>query len=319
VRLKKKLKRAQMAAFFANLPPCLIGMEACGSAHFWARKLQSMGHTVKLMAPQFVKPYVKSNKNDWADAEAICEAVARSNMRFVPIKTVEAQSMLAVHRARQGFLKARTAQSNQIRGLLSEFGVVIPQGISHIKRRVPGILEDAENGLPDVFRALLKGLLENFRTLQQQADEMEAQIVRAHKDHPLSRKLDAVPGIGPVTASALVANIGNAQSFANPRQLAAWLGIVPRQHSTGGKTVLLGISKRGDTYLRTLMIHGARAVIRQAKKKPGHEHTWLGQLLKRRPVNVAACALANKNARTVWALLAHDREYQADYQPRMAA
>ena len=252
--LKKQLKRDQVLTFFGNLDPCLIGMEACGSAHHWARKLSALGHTVKLMAPQFVKPYVKTMKNDAADAEAICEAVARPTMRFVPGKTVEAQALLAVHRARQGFVKARTAQANQIRGLLLEFGLVIPKGITYIAQRLPSILEDGENGLPDMFRFLLKRLGDHLKEVDRQVEELERQIQAWHRSNEASRKLGKIPGIGPITASALVASVGNARSFKNGRQLAAFLGLVPRQHSSGGRETLLGISKRGDVYLRTLLI-----------------------------------------------------------------
>ena len=311
--LKKQLKREQMAPFFANLVPCLIGMEACGSAHFWARKLQAMGHTVKLMAPQFVKPYVKTNKNDAADAEAICEAVSRPNMRFVPIKNAEQQAVLALHRARQGFVKARTAQANQIRGLLVEYGIIIPQGIANISKQLPEILEDGENGLPGTFRRLIERLGDHLKELDRQVQELEAQIQTWHRENESSKKLAQIPGIGPITASALIASIGDAKSFENGRQLAAWLGLVPRQNSSGGKQTLLGISKRGDTYLRTLLIHGARAVIRVAERKVQHAGSWLAGVMGRRNKNVAAVALANKNARIVWALLAHDREYAADY------
>jgi transposase len=311
--LRKQIKRDQVAPLFANLPPCLIGMEACGSAHHWARKLQSFGHSVKLMAPQFVKPYVKTNKNDAADAEAICEAVSRPTMRFVPVKNAEQQAVLALHRARQGFVKARTAQANQIRGLLAEYGIVIPQGIGHIAERVPEILEDGENDLPGVFRQLLQRMGDHLKELDRQVGELEAQIQSWHRDNETSRKVAQIPGIGPITASALVASIGDAKSFDNGRQLAAWLGLVPRQHSSGGKQVLLGMSKRGDTYLRTLLIHGARAVIRVAERKAGHGDSWLARLVGRCHHNVAAVALANKNARTVWALLAHGRQYDANY------
>jgi transposase len=316
--LKKQFKRDQVMVFFANLPPCLIGMEACASAHHWARKLEKLGHTVKLMAPQFVKPYVKTNKNDVADAEAICEAVSRPNMRFVPIKNAEQQAVLALHRARQGLVKARTAQANQIRGLLAEYGIVIAQGIGHIAKRLPEILEDGENELPGVFRQLLQRLGDHLKELDRQVGELEVQIQIWHREHEASKKLAQIPGIGPITASALVASIGDAKSFENGRQFAAWLGLVPRQHSSGGKQVLLGISKRGDTYLRTLLIHGARAVIRVAERKAGYADSWLARLMGRRNKNVAAVALANKNARTVWALLAHGRDYQADYEPAAA-
>lgn len=311
--LKKQLKREQMAAFFANLTPCLIGMEACGSAHFWANKLQAMGHVVKLMAPQFVKPYVKTNKNDAADAEAICEAVSRPNMRFVPIKNGEQQAVLALHRARQGFVKARTAQANQIRGLLAEYGITITQGISYISKRLPEILEDGENGFPGIFRHLIARLGDHLKELERQAQELEQQIQTWHRENAASRRLAQIPGIGPITASALVASIGNAQHFENGRQLAAWMGLVPRQNSSGGKQSLLGISKRGDVYLRTLLIHGARSVIRVAERKAAHAGSWLAGVMERRNKNVAAVALANKNTRIVWALLAHDRDYEPGF------
>lgn len=316
--LKKQLKRDKVTEFFANLQPCLIGMEACGSSHHWARKLRDLGHDVRLMAPQFVKPYVKTNKNDAADAEAICEAVTRPTMRFVPIKNLEQQAVLSLHRVRQGFVKARTAQANQIRGLLAEFGLVIPQGIANIAQRVPEMIEDASNELPGSFRLLMQRLLEQLQCLDCQAREIESQIVAWHRKSDDSRKLEKMPGIGPITASALVASIGNATSFKNGRQVSAWLGLVPRQNSTGGKTVLLGMSKRGDSYLRMLLLQGARSVIYAAQRKRQALDGWLGGLIKRRNANVAAVALANKNARTVWALLAHDREYRPDYTSPVA-
>ena len=315
--VRKQLKRDQVLPFFGNLVACRIGMEACGSAHYWARKLEKLGHSVKLMAPQFVKPYVKTNKNDAADAEAICEALSRPNMRFVPIKNGEQQAVLALHRARQGFVTARTAQANQIRGLLSEHGIVIPQGLSHVSKRLPEILEDGENDLPGVFRQLLRRLGDHLRELHRQVGELELQIQLWHRQHDASCRLAQIPGIGPLTASALVASVGDAKSFANGRQLAAWLGLVPRQHSSGGKSVQLGISKRGDGYLRMLLVHGARAVIRVAENKPGYADSWLARLIGRRHPNIAAVALANKNARIVWALLKHDRDYRAAYQPAM--
>lgn len=288
-------------------------MEACGSAHFWACKLSEFGHTVKLMAPQFVKPYVKTNKNDARDAEAICEAVTRPNMRFVPIKNVEQQALLAVHRVRQGFVSARTAQSNQLRGLLSEFGIVMPKGIATLERRLPEILADTENGLPGSSRELFARLYAHFKELSRQVDELERQIKAWYRENTASRRLEAIPGIGPLSASALAASIGDARAFKNGRQLAAWLGLVPRQHSSGGKERLLGISKRGDTYLRTLLIHGARSVLLRLKRHADQAESWLARLVARRNPNVAAVALANKNARIIWALLAHDRDYQRGY------
>jgi transposase len=318
--LRKQLRRAQIAMFFGNLPPCVIGMEACASAHYWGRTLQRYGHTVRLMATQFVKPYVKTNKNDAADAEAICEAVSRPNMRFVPIKSVEQQAILSVHRARQGFVKARTAQANQIRGLLGEFGLVIPKGIYNVAKRVPELLEDASNELPVPLRHLIERLTEHLKELDRQVKDFEQQIIAWHRGCELSLKLESIPGIGPLAASALVASIADANSFQNGRQVSAWLGLVPRQHSSGGKPTLLRMSKRGDAYLRTLLIHGARSAILAAKLKVDNTNGWLTNLLTRRHPNIAAVALANKNVRTVWALLAHGREFKADYvSTRMAA
>jgi transposase len=247
-----------------------------------------------------------------ADAEAICEAVTRPNMRFVPIKNVEQQAILSVHRARQGFVKARTAQGNQIRGLLSEFGIIMPQGLRAIAKRMPEILEDTENGLPGTMRRLLERLNDHLKALEHQVNALEQQIVQWHKASELSHKLEAIPGIGPITASAIVATVGSATEFKNGRQLAAWLGIVPKQHSSGGKQNLLGISKRGDTYLRTLLIHGARAVVRFAENKV-EPNQWLCQLMGRRNKNVAAVALANKNVRIIWALLAKGATFQQNH------
>jgi transposase len=314
VGLRKQLKRHQIVAFFTQMAPCLVGMEACGGAHFWARKLTELGHTVKLIAPQFVKPYVKTNKNDAADAEAICEAVGRPNMRFVPIKNTEQQALLGLHRARKGFVIERTAQANQIRGLLSEFGLVMPVGIRSIERKLPEFLENAENDLSVASRALFARLFEHFRALDRQVEELEREINAWHREDTASQRLQAIPGIGPLTASALVASVGDAKVFHNGRQFAAWLGLVPRQSSSGGKTNLLGISKRGDTYLRTMLIHGARSVLLHLKSHPDQAEGWLARLANRRNPNIAAVALANKNARTVWALLAHGRDYQAGYR-----
>jgi len=312
--LRKQLKRAQLSSFFVNIPTCLIGMESCGGAHYWARRLTELGHTVKLMAPQFVKPYVKTNKNDAADAEAICEAVARPNMRFVPVKTAEQQAVLALHRARQGFVKERTAQINQLRGLLAEFGLILPLGVHQFEKQLPLALADPKNGLPDLCRQLFNRLFDHFRELHRHVKELETQIQAWHREDSASRRLQAIPGIGPITASALVASIGNANAFKNGRQLAAWLGLVPRQNSSGGKDQLLGISKRGDTYLRTLLIHGARSVLRFVKPAAENSQGWLERLVARRNPNIATVALANKNARMVWALLAHGRDYQAGYR-----
>ena len=312
--LRKQLKRPQLLPYFANLPPCLVGMESCCGSHFFARRLESFGHTAKLIAPQFVKPYVKTNKNDAADAEAICEAVARPNMRFVPAKNMEQQAMLMLHRAREGFVSHRTAQVNQIRGLLMEFGIVFPRGLSLARAAIPRIIADEANDLPPRARQLFRRLFDHVGELDRQVKAIEEQLQAWHHDDPASQRLRKVPGIGFITATALAASIGDAKAFKNGRQMAAWLGLVPKQYSSGGKQVLRRISKRGDAYLRKLLVVGARAVLRHLKAEPGQEPTWIDRLLTRRHANVAAVALANKNARIAWALLAHDREYQADYR-----
>lgn len=299
---KKKLRRKEMTTYFANLDPCLIGMEACASSHYWARKLQAMGHTVKLMAPQFVKPYVKTNKNDAADAEAICEAVTRPNMRFVGIKNAHQQTVLCLHRARSLLVAERTAQANQIRGLLAEFGVVIPQGIKTLRAGIPDILENAENELTPEMRDLISMMSERIKDLTEKVEGLELKIKQGNKQNKMVAALEAIPGIGPLTASAIIATIGDFNEFSSGRELAAYLGVVPRQHSSGGKQNLLGISKRGDGYLRTLLIHGARAVIRYAEIRQ-KENAWLVNLIGRRNRNIAAVALANKNIRIIWAMM----------------
>jgi len=311
--LRKQLRRDQVTAFFARLEPCLVGIEACGGAHYWAGKLGNLGHRVRMMAPQFVKPYVKTNKNDALDTEAICEAVARPNMRFVPTKSPEQQSVLALHTARQSFVAARTAQANQIRGLLMEFGLVIPQGIGHIYTRVPELIEDACNELPGRFRMLVDRLLEHLRELDRQVRELEREIEQWHRSSEVSRRLETIPGIGPMTASALVASAGDPHNFKNARQFAAWIGLVPHQNSSGGKTQLLGISKRGNVYLRTLLIHGGRTMVELARTKADRAGTWLGKLVARRHHNIAAVAMANKNARLAWALLSSGKAYEPQH------
>ena len=307
--LTKRVTRMRLRETVVNLPPCLIGMEACASSHYWARALEAFGHTVKLIAPQFVKPYVKSNKNDARDAEAICEAVVRPNMRFVPAKTVAQQDIQAVHRVRERRIKARTALLNQIRGLLAEYGIVIPLKRNAVSQALPRILEDADNGLTALAREFVADLHEELCSLTKVVDDVDVRIARLFKADPVCQRLADVEGVGPVTATALVA-AGDAKAFRNGRQMAAWLGLVPRQHGSGGKNVLLGISKRGDTYLRTLLIHGARAAVAAAKRKSDTRSRWINALVARRGANVAAVALANKNARVLWALMARGEEYR---------
>ena len=316
--LRKQLKRSQVAPFFARLEPCLIGIEACGGAHFWAAKLAASGHRVKMMAPQFVKPYVKTNKNDSLDAEAICEAVTRPNMRFVSAKSPEQQSVLALHTARESFVRARSAQANQIRGLLMEFGLIVPQGIRHVYERVPELIEDAGNELLGRFRRLIDRLLQHLKELDRQVRELEKEIEVWHRGSEVSRRLETIPGIGPITASALVASAGDPGNFKSARQFAAWIGLVPHQNSSGGKTQLLGISKRGDVYLRTLLIHGGRALVQLAKTRADRADTWLGKLVGRRHHNIAAVAMANKHARLAWALLSSGKAYEPMHVPKAA-
>jgi transposase len=309
--LRKKLNRNQVLAFFANLLPCLIGLEACGGAHYWARELIKLGHDARLISPQFVKPYVKGNKNDSNDAEAICEAVSRPNMRFVPIKSIEQQDIQMLHRVRSGLVKERTALANRIRGLLAEYGLVIALGIVKLRKQLPEILEDAENGLTVAARKIFADLQEQLIELDKQVAAYGGRIDTIHRASAVSQLLAEIPGIGPLIATALIAALGDGKAFKSARQVAAWLGLVPRQDSSGGKSRLLGISKRGDVYLRTLLIHGARAVVNAAAKKDDAQSRWINDLVKRRNANIAAVAVANKNARTVWALLTKSEHYEA--------
>ncbi|MFC1681739.1 IS110 family transposase [Pseudomonadota bacterium] len=311
VVLRKKLSRSKLAAFMAQLPTCLIGMEACGGAHHWSRVFKSYGHTVRMMAPQFVKPYVKSNKNDAVDAEAICKAVQRPSMRFVPMKSNEQQDLQSLHRIRSQAVARRTAQSNQIRGLLLEYGIALPQGIRHVRTQVPSILETADNGLSDLFRELLYELYEELVNLDDRVRRLEKKLHCLCEQNEDCQRLRSVQGIGVLTATALVASIGDIGAFRSGRELAAWIGLVPRQHSTGDKSTLMGISKRGDAYLRTLLIHGGRTVVRVAHKHQSRHCRWVSEVEQRRGKNIAAVAVANKNARIAWALLSRKTSYQA--------
>jgi len=315
VVLRKQLRRAQLLDYFKKLPPCLIGMEACGGAHYWARELQKLGHTVKLMAPQFVKPYVKSNKNDANDAEAICEAVARPTMRFVAIKTIAQQDIQAIHRIRSELVQQRTAKVNQIRGLLTEYGIVVGRRVDVLRNALPQLLEDAENGLTADFRVLLDGLRQDLITLDERVDDLDKKIKTLATSNPAAKRLQQIPGIGPIIATALICAIGDGKQFQRGRDMAAWLGLTPRQHSSGGKERLLGISKRGDAYLRTLLIHGARSALKVAGKKDDPRSRWLQNLCSRRNKNIAAVALANKNARIAWALLSKETDYLPEGEP----
>lgn len=310
-KLKKTLKRAQVLPFFANLPPCRIGMEACAGAHYWARELAKLGHDVKLITPQFVKPYVKGNKKDANDAEAICEAVGRPNMRFVPVKSVEQQDLQARHRVRSGWVKERTATVNPVRGLLAEYGIVIGKGIAQARRRLPEILEEAENGLSDPARALFADLWQQILPLDEAVAKCQRRIEVICRENAACQRLLQVRGIGPLSATALVAAVGDGSAFERARQVPAWLGLTPRQESSGGKPKLLGISKRGDSYLRTLLIHGGRAAVKAARNKDDAQSCWINDRVQRRNKNIAAVAVANKNARIAWALLARNTGYRA--------
>lgn len=308
--LRKMLTRKKLTAFIAKLPPCLIGMEACGGSHHWVRTFERMGHTIRLIAPQFVKPFVKSNKNDAADAEAICEAVQRPSMRFVPSKSLEQQDIQSLHRIRSQAVARRTALANQIRGLLMEYGVIIPKGISYVRKEIPLILENAENELTFMFREMLSELYDEMVHLDERIRKLECKLETICSQNNDCQRLLSIPGIGLLSATAMIAAIGDISVFKNGRELAAWLGLVPRQHSTGGKPTLLGISKRGDCYLRTLLIHGGRTVVRVAGKYQDRRNKWITELDKRRGKNISAVAVANKNARIAWALLSNQTMYQ---------
>ena len=308
--VRRKLRRGEVARFFSEQPACLVGIEASGSAHYWARVLGDLGHTVRLMAPQFVKPYVKSNKNDANDAEAICEAVSRPSMRFVPQKSVEQQDLQCLHRVRSRLVSCRTQLVNQIRGLLAEYGIVLPQHPGQVRRGLPTILEDAENQLTGFGRELFHSLYEELVQLDEKIGDADDRIQTAFRRTPDCQRIAAVEGVGPLIATAIVAAISNGRAFENGRQFSAWLGLVPRQNSSGGKSRLLGISKRGDTYLRTLLIHGARSVVYRAKTKTDKRSLWINDKQQRLGTSKACVAVANKNARIIWSLIAREQEYR---------
>lgn len=312
--LRKSLKRNNVSVFFANFPPCLVGMEACATSAYWARIIESCGHTVRRIHPKFVKPYLMADKNDANDAAAICEAVQRPRMRFVPHKTQEQTDIQAIHRVRKGLVQARTATINQVRGLLAENGIVIRQGACHVRSQLPVIVSDLENELSGVMRRLLGSLNASITFLDAQIAEQNATLKSIVKQNEACKRLMKIPGVGIFTATILLSVAGAACDFKNGREFAAYLGLVPRQHSTGGKSRLLGITKRGDSYVRTLLIHGARAVIRSMKLggiplASGARNDWLVELMERRGQNRASVALANKTARIVWSMLAHGTEY----------
>jgi transposase len=307
---RKTLVRAKLMPFLGTLPPCLIGMEACSGAHHWARSLQVLGHRVGIMAPRFVAPYRKGGKNDGNDAEAICEAVSRPGMRFVPVKSDEQQAILSLHRVRQGLIKERTALINQLRGLLSEFGLIMPKGRYSAQHHIPDILEDAGNGLPMLARKLLHDTYQRIRAMNEQILTYDRELNHLVKASEPAQRLMTVPGIGAITATALLASVGDPKQFKNGRQFAAWLGLTPRQYTTGGKIRLGRITKKGDAYLRTLLIHGTRAVLSTVKEKEDKLSVWTKTLIERRGYKRTAVALAAKNARILWALMVRNETFQ---------
>jgi transposase len=310
VIIRRQLKRRYVLAFFEKLPPCLVGIEACASSHHWSRELKALGHRVRLMPPAYVKPYVKRQKNDAADAEAICEAVRRPTMRFVATKTPEQQSCLMLHRTRHLFIRQQTAVINVIRGHLAEFGIVAPVGRRGVEELLDVVADPSDKRVPEVARTCLAALGAQLRKLKEQILEFDRMIMAWHRSNEARRRLDAIPGVGPMLATALVASIADPKVFRSGRNFSAWIGLVPKQHSSGGKDRLGSISKQGDRYLRSLFMAGALAVIRYAKIHGTKHRPWLTALLARRPTKVAAIALANKIARMVWAMMARGERYK---------
>jgi transposase len=310
VVVRRQLKRRYVLPFFQKLPPCLIGIEACASSHHWSRELQALGHTVRLMPPAYVKPYVKRHKNDAADAEAICEAVTRANMRFVSTKTPEQQSCLMLHRTRHLFIRQQTAVINSIRAHLAEFGIVAPVGRKGVEQLLDVVADTNDKRLPDLARACVAALGGQLRMLKARILEFDRLIMAWHRSNATSKRLDDIPGVGPALATALVASVADPKAFRSGRDFSAWIGLVPKQRSSGGKEKLGNISKRGDRYLRSLFAAGALAVIRYAKIHGTQHRPWLTALLARRPTKVAAIALANKIARMAWAIMARGECYK---------
>ena len=309
VVIRRQLRRSRVLPFFKKLPPCLVGIEACATAHHWARQLIGLGHEVKLMPPIYVKPYVKRNKNDAADAEAICEAVTRPTMRFVAVKSAERQSVLMLHRTRELLVRQRTMLVNAIRAHMAEFGIVARVGLPQVNELLAVIADGDDDRIPPLARTCLKGLARQLLSLEREIVGAERRIHAWHRTNEDSRRLETTPGIGPITASALAASVTDPHVFRSGREMAAWIGLVPRQHSTGGKERMGRISKQGDQYLRWLLVAGAMTVIRHAKRR-GTTDPWLADIIARKPTKVAAVALANKNARIAWALLHHGGTYR---------
>jgi transposase len=310
--VRKKLRRGQVVGFFAGLPPCLIGLEACASAHYWGRELQALGHEVRLIPPQYVKPFVKTNKNDASDAEAICEALVRPTMRFAAVKSAEQQSVLTLHRARELLVRQRTMLINALRGHCGEFGIVVAQGASKVSALIEMIEDRQDERLPALAREALGSFVDQLRMVQSQILGLEKKLMVWHRANEASRRLETIPGVGVITATALVATIGDASQFHSGRQLAAWLELVPKQYSSGGKERLGRISKRGDGYIRRLLVHGARADLRWSRHRKERRSIWQESLLARRPTNVVLVAMANKTARVVWAMLSRGETFRTE-------
>lgn len=309
--VRRKLRRTEVLSFFEGMAPCLVGLEACASAHHWGREIEKLGHQVRLMPPQYVRPYVKRNKNDATDAEAICEAVTRPTMRFVPIKSVEQQAVLMLHRSRDLLIRQRTALVNALRGHFAELGIVVGQGIRNVAKLVEEVAAASLERVPAIARAVLEVLVNQLSALQQQIRVLEAELLAWHRASRASQRLATIPGVGPITATAIVATVTSATQFRSAREFSAWIGLVPRQHSSGGKQRLGGISKRGDAYLRRLLIHGARTALRWRQGRAVDGSGWVRSLLDRRPPNIAAVAIANKTARIAWAMLVRDEPYRS--------
>src|SRR5215207_5675455 len=306
--LRRQLRRAQVLAFFSRLPRCLVGLEACATAHYWGRELRALGHEVRLMPAQYVKAYVKRNKNDAADAAAICEAVMRPTMRFVPVKTADQQAAVLLHRGRERLVRQRTGLVNALRGHLAEFGVIAPQGLRNVGKLIAVVRDKSDARLPDLARQVLQVLATQIEQLEASVAALEKQLMAWHRVNPVSQRLATIPGIGPIIATAIAATVTEPGQFRSGREFAAWLGLVPRQNSTGGKTRLGGITKRGNRYLRRLLINGATANLLRSKATKADP--WVIGLRQRRPPLVVAVALANKTARIAWAVMLREKEYQ---------
>ncbi len=308
--VRRKLSRNELMRFVANTPQCRIGVEACGGANHWVREFKKHGHSVKMMPPQYVKPFVKTNKNDFNDAEAICEAVQRPSMHFVPEKTIEQQDIQMVHRVRTRLVRNRTSLCNEIRGCLAEYGVVIGPGLSKLRKKLIDVISDDKSQLSGRVKTMITQMHSEWLFLEERVKELDEEIKRIFEGNDTCKRISKIPGLGVVTSTAIVACVGDPSVFKNGRQMSAWLGLVPRQSSSGGKTTLLGISKRGDDYIRSLLVHGGRSVVQYAPKKTDKRSQWVSEKAASRGKNKAAVAVANKNARIIWKMLMTGEQYR---------